>query len=100
MTGNIIAWAVMAELRQTWCEHPCNYREGCGCADAIQIAIDAAIAAENEACAKVAEGLVDDVRPIPCPDGNTGCLVLHQEPYKRPRTRAEIASAIRFRRTG
>lgn len=50
------AWAVIETLRAgEWCSHPCGVRAGCGCADAIQSALDAAVAAEREACAKVAE---------------------------------------------
>ena len=48
------AWDVISLLRSgEWCPAPCGVREGCGCADAIRDAINAAIAAEREACAKI-----------------------------------------------
>lgn len=34
------AWQIIDELRETWCYAPCNYREGCGCADAIAQRLD------------------------------------------------------------
>jgi hypothetical protein len=49
------AWKVIEDFRADWCSDPCYQRAGCGCADAIQGVIDAAITAEREACAKVAD---------------------------------------------
>ena len=58
-----IAWNVITELRNgEWCPAPCGVREGCGCADLIQEAIDAAIAAERERCAKIAEAVRVELR--------------------------------------
>ena len=48
------AWNVITEMGCDWCEHQCGERAGCGCADMVQRAIDAAVAAEREACAKIA----------------------------------------------
>ena len=50
------AWRLFNDvLRQGWCDSPCYDREDCKCADAIQAALDKEIAAEREACAKIAD---------------------------------------------
>lgn len=42
------AWAVIKQLRDgEWCSSACLTRGGCGCADAIQTAIDASVSAEH-----------------------------------------------------
>lgn len=52
------AWNVISLLRSgEWCPAPCGIREGCGCADAIQDAINAAIASEREANISIVFGL-------------------------------------------
>lgn len=43
------AWKVIETLRGAWCDAPCRVRAGCGCADAIE----QALSAEREECAKV-----------------------------------------------
>lgn len=54
------AWELINKLREAWCYAPCNYREGCGCADAIAEAIDgainAAVLAERERCCQLVHG--------------------------------------------
>lgn len=45
------AWKVLEEMGCDWCDHQCQSRDGCGCADMVQRGIDAAVAAEREACA-------------------------------------------------
>ena len=73
----------------------------CACAGCIKDAIERAVAAEREACAKIAEEhRATDSMNLPCPDGKEGCLVLHQTSYQRPMTFKEIASAIRARNGG
>lgn len=42
------AWKVIQDIGCDWCSHPCLNREGCGCADMVQSALDA----EREKCAK------------------------------------------------
>jgi len=55
------------------------------------------ILAEREACAKVCEEKQSYSMPIPCPDGISGCLVLHSVPGTREKTGKECAAAIRAR---
>jgi hypothetical protein len=44
------AWTVINSIRADgWCRSPCSIRKGCACADAI----DKALSAEREACAKL-----------------------------------------------
>ena len=54
-------------------------------------------AAEREACAQIADERIEHDMPIPCPDGNPGCLVFHSVKGRRKRTSDEIAAAIRAR---
>jgi hypothetical protein len=55
MTPSDKAWSVINELRETWCNAPCNYQEGCGCSDAIAAAIRQAELAAYERAAQVAD---------------------------------------------
>jgi hypothetical protein len=56
------AWTVINSIRADgWCRSPCSIRKGCACADAI----DKALSAEREACAKLVEEWVDKVDPHP-----------------------------------
>jgi hypothetical protein len=45
------AWDVINKLADDWCVYPCGEREGCGCADEIERALNA----EREACANLEE---------------------------------------------
>lgn len=63
----------------------------------LEMCATGAVAAEREACAKIAEELVPDFEPIPCPDGDPTCLVAHARNIKRHRSWREIAAAIRAR---
>jgi hypothetical protein len=66
-----VAWKLIEDFRADWCVDPCYQRAGCGCADMIQDAIDAAVAAEREACAKLAEGEINgDFRSWPHQPGD------------------------------
>ncbi len=46
-------------------------------------------------CIAIAEQKVAYAMPIPCPDGEPGCLVFHSVPGKRDKTIKEIAEQIR-----
>lgn len=59
--------------------------------------IEALVAAEREACAKLALERKSYHMPIPCPDNKPGCLVMHAVPGTRDKTPAEIAADIRAR---
>lgn len=48
------AWKVVCKLAETWCPEPCKWREGCGCADEIERALNA----EREACAVAVEKFI------------------------------------------
>lgn len=65
--------------------------------DRIERIVRAAEAAEREACARVCEEKKNYSMPIPCPDGISGCLVLHSVPAKREKTGEECAADIRAR---
>lgn len=65
--------------------------------EAAEAAIKRRLVEEIEACAKIAEELVPDFEPIPCPDGDPTCLVAHARNIKRHRSWREIAAAIRAR---
>ncbi|NCA02835.1 MAG: hypothetical protein EBS87_11870 [Sphingomonadaceae bacterium] len=59
--------------------------------------LEDAVKAEREACARVCEEKKNYSMPIPCPDGISGCLVLHSVPAKREKTGEECAADIRAR---
>lgn len=62
MTLEERAWSVIDELRDGWCDAPCNYKGGCGCSDAIAEALRTV---RNESLAEVMTSLQGTLDALP-----------------------------------
>lgn len=87
MTLEERAWSIINELRDGWCDAPCNYSGGCGCSDAIAQALRTVRNDALEEAAKVA--------------GERSAILPNQNDFTRgyANGRGGAASAIRSLKT-
>lgn len=92
MSDDEIVADIIACMKMDW-SNPDTHKLSC----LLHGALPSVAKREIEACAKIAEELVPDFEPIPCPDGDPTCLVAHARNIKRHRSWPEIAATIRAR---
>ena len=97
MFADIVAAAEREKVAKWMIKHDYATGHGDTIEDLLKELVWQAMEREREACAKVCEKKTAYQMQIPCPDGISGCLVLHTIEAKREKTGSECAAAIRKR---